>query len=383
MASARSPSSLALPDLIPYNRPTLAGNELVYMQDAIRRGHLSSGGYYTRTCQEALEDITGATRVLLTHSATGALELACGLLDIEPGDEVVMPSFAFVSAANAVVMRGGKPVFVDVRPDTLNMDERLAMGATTRHTRAVLAVDYAGVGCEPAITSIEDAAQGIGASWRGRPLGTRARLGVLSFHETKNVQCGEGGALIVNDPALVERAEVLHEKGTDRARFHRGEVDRYSWRDVGSSYAMSDLAAAFLLGQLEHLEWITETRMAVWDAYHAAFADLEADGLVRRPTIPPYVEHNAHIYWLLVDDRPAFIRSLAEAGVMAVSHYVPLHSSPAGRRYGRAASAMAVTDDAAARLVRLPLWAGMTAEMAARVIDATRAAVTQSAARMI
>lgn len=370
--------------MIPFNRPTPVGDELGYGWEAIQNGHLSGNGPYTRRCTEWLREQTGAQGVLPTHSATGALEMAVTLLDIGPGDEVIMPSFTFVSCANAVVRAGGVPMFVDVRSDTLNLDETLVAAAVTERTQAIMPTHYAGVGCDMdalrshGIPIIEDAAQGIMATWNGRPLGAIGELGALSFHETKNVQCGEGGALLVNDPALMERAEIIHEKGTDRSRFHRGQVDKYRWQDVGSSYVLSDLAAAFLYGQLEHAEAVTADRLRTWNAYHEALAPREDDSLLRRPVVPAGARHNGHIYYVLLPDlaaRTAFIAGLASRGVVAVHHYVPLHSSPAGRRYGRAHGDLGVTDDVADRLARLPLWFGMGESEVEQVVDAVLSAL--------
>jgi dTDP-4-amino-4,6-dideoxygalactose transaminase len=307
------------------------------------------------------------------------------LLDIGTGDEVIMPSFAFVSAANAVVLRGGTPVFVDVRPDTLNVDEDKVSAAMTPRTRAILIVHYAGVGCamselvevaeEAATPLVEDAAQGILASYDGRPLGSFGSLATLSFHETKNVHCGEGGALLINDAGSAERAEIILDKGTNRRRFFRGQVDKYSWVDIGSSYAPSEINAAFLLAQLEEAETITARRLAIWRRYHEAFAGLEKQGVVRRPVIPSACSHNAHMYYLLLPDldrRSQLIAELKRVGVYAVFHYVPLHASDAGRRYGRQAGDMTVTEETSERLVRLPLWPGMADEDVERVVDAVQ-----------
>jgi dTDP-4-amino-4,6-dideoxygalactose transaminase len=323
--------------------------------------------------------------VLLTHSCTGALEMAVMLAGVGPGDEVILPSFAFPSLPNAVALRGGVPVFVDIRADTLNLDESLVEDAITDRTRVLAPIDYAGIGCEMdafsaiarahGLVVIEDAAQGFGASYRGRPLGTLADVSCLSFHETKNVMCGEGGALLVNRPDWVERAEVIQEKGTDRSKFFRGEVDKYTWVDLGSSYLVSDIGAAFLWAQLEQTREITAKRIAVWEAYHHALEDLENGGRLRRPVIPDHCLHNAHMYYVLLpqgSDRARFIQRLAEAGVNAVSHYVPLHSAPAGRRYGRVQGSMEITDGVSEQLVRLPLWVGLTADDAAYVADAVR-----------
>lgn len=373
------------PPPIPFNRPYATGNELTYMRAAMANACLAGNGPFGDRCSVLLERLMGCRRVLLTHSCTGALEMALTLAEIGPGDEVVMPSFTFVSTANAVVARGGTPVFVDVRPDTLCLDERQLGAALSGRTKAVVPVHYAGVSCDmemvcqfaaqQGLIVIEDAAQGIAASFRGRPLGSIGELGALSFHETKNVSCGEGGALLVNDERFLERAEVVHEKGTDRQRFYRGLVDKYTWVDVGSSYALSDLAAAYLFAQLERLDSITAMRRVVWDLYDESFADIEAAGDVRRPFVPEHAVHNGHLYYLLVRDlsaRTEVLERLAHDGIGAVFHYVPLHSSPAGRRYGRAIGDLDVTTSVSDRLLRLPLWAGMSGDDAMRVVNAIR-----------
>jgi dTDP-4-amino-4,6-dideoxygalactose transaminase len=357
--------------------------EFLYVREAIENGHLSGSGPFTERCNRWLEEHIGSEQALLTHSCTAALEMAAMLLNIGPGDEVVMPSFTFVSTANAVVLRGGTPVFADVRPDTLNVDESKIEAAMTSETRAIFAVHYAGVGCamnellaiaaEARVPLVEDAAQGILASYDGRPLGSFGSLAALSFHETKNVHSGEGGALLINDAGLAERGEILLDKGTNRRRFFRGQVDKYSWVDIGSSFAPSEINAAFLWAQLEDAEAITERRLAIWDAYHEAFAELEDRDIARRPVIPRASAHNAHMYYLLLPDletRSQFIDDLRQAGIYAVFHYVPLHSSDAGRRFGRTAGNLAVTEEMSERLVRLPLWPGMTDEDVQRVIDA-------------
>ena len=367
---------------VPFNRPYLTGQEIDYLLEAHASGVLAGDGAFTKRCNAWLEQATGAAKALLTHSCTAALEMAALLFDIHPGDEVIMPSYTFVSTANAFVLRGGVPVFVDVRPDTLNIDETLIEGAITARTRAIVPVHYAGVGCEmDAIMTIasrhmlavlEDAAQGAMATYKGRPLGSIGTLGALSFHETKNVISGEGGALLVNDRRLADRAEVIREKGTNRARFFRGEVDKYTWEDIGSSFLPGEIVAAFLWAQLQQAREITDARLALWAHYHEAFANIEARGIVRRPIIPDTCEHNAHMYYLLLAthvDRDVVLERLRERGVGSVFHYVPLHSSPAGRRFGRAHGTLAVTDDIAARLVRLPLWVGMQESDHARVIE--------------
>jgi len=369
---------------IPFNRPHTTGNELGYIQEAIDNGHLSGRGPFGSRCTDWLEKRTGAPRALLTSSCTSALEMAALLAEVGEGDEVIMPSFTFVSTANAIALRGATPVFVDIRPDTLNMDENLVADAVTRRTKAVLAVHYAGIGCElddlgelarhRGLSLIEDAAQGALATYRGRALGTVGSMGCLSFHETKNVHCGEGGALLVNDAELIERAEIVQEKGTDRTRFFRGEVDKYTWVDLGSSFLTSEVNAAFLWAQLERADDITARRLQIWSHYHEHFAKLEALGVARRPVVPPHTDHNAHMYYLLLEDRAArdrLIADLAALGVQAVFHYVPLHSAPAGRALGRASEPMPVTDDVSDRLVRLPLWPDMTEAQVQRVAQST------------
>jgi dTDP-4-amino-4,6-dideoxygalactose transaminase len=374
---------------VPFNRPTLAGSEYEYIVEALGHGHLSADGPFGKRCEAWLEQKTGVRRALATHSATAALEMAALLLEIEPGDEVVMPSFTFVSTANAFVLRGAVPVFVDVKASTLNLDESLVEAAITERTKAVVAVHYAGVACEMdellalarprGIAVIEDAAQALGSSYRGRPAGGLGDLSALSFHETKNVISGEGGALLVAREDLVERAIVLRDKGTDRSRFFRGLVDKYSWVDLGSSFGLSELNAAFLWAQLEHADRLTADRIDTWQLYHDAFAELESDGLVRRPVVPAHVEHNGHMYYLLLpslERRAALIEDLERKAINAVFHYVPLHSSPAGRRYGRTSGTMTHTDAAAEGLVRLPLWAGLPKDDALRVVECVRDAVT-------
>jgi dTDP-4-amino-4,6-dideoxygalactose transaminase len=374
---------------VPFNRPTLAGSEYEYIVQALSHGHLSADGPFGKRSEAWLERQTGARRALATHSATAALEMAALLLDIEPGDEVVMPSFTFVSTANAFVLRGAVPVFVDINPSTLNLDESLVEDALTERTRAIVAVHYAGVPCEMdsllelarprGIALIEDAAQALGSQYRGRPAGGLGDLAALSFHETKNVISGEGGALLISREDLVERAIVLRDKGTDRGRFFRGLVDKYSWVDLGSSFGLSELNAAFLWAQLEHADRLTEDRLRTWRLYHEAFAGLEADGLVRRPIVPPHIEHNGHLYYLLLPNlerRTALIEELERRGINAVFHYVPLHSSPAGRRYGRTSGQLPNTDAAGEGLVRLPLWAGLLEEDVLRVVECVRDAVT-------
>jgi len=354
---------------IPFNKPYMTGRELEYIAQAHANGHLSGDGPFTKRCHAWLEQRTGCRKALLTHSCTAALEMAAILLDLQPGDEVIMPSFTFVSTANAFVLRGAVPVFVDIRTDTLNLDESLIEAAITPKTRAICVVHYAGVGCEmDAIMEIahrndlyvvEDAAQGILSTYNGRPLGSIGHLAALSFHETKNVISGEGGALLINDERLIARGEIVREKGTNRSKFFRGQVDKYTWVDLGSSYLPGEITAAFLAAQLEHADEITSQRLSIWKQYFDWGAPFEASARLRRPVVPEHCTHNAHMFYLLMPDlerRTAFIAHLKACDVGAVFHYIPLHSSPAGRRFGRAATELPVTDATSNRLVRLPLW---------------------------
>jgi dTDP-4-amino-4,6-dideoxygalactose transaminase len=375
---------------IPFNRPSSTGRELDAVAEAVQRGHLAADGSFSQRCAALLEQTLGAESVLLVHSCTAALELAALLLKVGPGDEIIMPSFTFVTTAAAFALRGATPVFIDIRPDTLNIDETLIEQAITDRTRAIVAVHYAGVGCameslvasarDNGLALVEDAAQGWGARYKGAALGTFGDLGALSFHETKNVTSGHGGALIVNSRDLGERAQILRDKGTNRFQFMHGQVDKYTWVDLGSSYAISDLAAAFLWPQLQDGAEITARRVEAWNRYHSYFADAEQAGLLRRPVIPDGCEHNAHMYYLLLPDtatRDALIERLAEKQISAVFHFVPLHSSPAGRRYGRVASDMGVTNDLSSRLLRVPLWTGIAAETIDRVASTTLAIVEE------
>jgi dTDP-4-amino-4,6-dideoxygalactose transaminase len=367
---------------LPFNRPHLTGSEFANMRAAVENLHLSGDGPFTRKCQAWLEQHLGCVRALLTHSCTGALEMAALLLDVQPGDEVIMPSFTFVSTANAFVLRGARPVFVDIRPDTLNLDHAAIAEAMTAKTRAIVVVHYAGVPADvdgvaavstpETIAIIEDAAQALGSTYRGRPAGRLGQLAAISFHETKNVIAGEGGALLVNDERFAERAEILREKGTDRSKFLRGQVDKYTWIDLGSSFLPSELTAAFLDAQLQEAEEITRRRREVWNWYYRRFEHLDRAGALRRPIVPDGCEHNAHMFYVLVPDLGARTRLLAylnENGVNAVFHYVPLHSSIAGRRFGRAIGSMSTTNDIAERLIRLPLWVGMNENDVDRVAD--------------
>jgi TDP-4-keto-6-deoxy-D-glucose transaminase len=358
--------------MIPFNKPYMTGNELGYISQAHANGHLAGDGQFSRRCAVWLQERIGCQRALLTHSCTAALEMAAILSGVGVGDEVIMPSFTFVSTANAFVLRGATPVFVDVRPDTLNIDETKIEAAITPRTKAIVPVHYAGVGCDMDVIMeiaqrhdllvIEDAAQGLLADYRGRPLGGIGQMAALSFHETKNIISGEGGALLINDPRFIERAEIIWEKGTNRSQFFRGQVDKYTWVDLGSSYLPGEIIAAFLWAQMEEADAITRRRLDIWDEYHAAFADLEGAELVRRPIIPADCVHNAHMYYLLLpslERRTAFIDRLKSKGIQTVFHYVPLHASPLGRTVGRPVGDMTNTDAAADRLVRLPLWLGL------------------------
>jgi dTDP-4-amino-4,6-dideoxygalactose transaminase len=372
---------------IPFNVPFVAGPDLVYAEEAMRGGHLHGDGPFTRRATDALQAITGAPHALLTTSCTHALELAALLLDLGPGDEVLVPSFTFVSTASAVAMRGATPVFVDVRPDTLNVDVESMAAAVTPRTRAAFVVHYGGVACDldglgklaadHGLTIVEDNAHGLGATSDGRQLGTFGALATQSFHDTKNVQCGEGGALLINDSSLAERAEILREKGTDRARFIRGQVDKYTWVDLGSSYLPSDVLAAFLLGQLESFGAIQQPRQSAWRRYDAELASWAAANGVTTPTVPAGAEHPAHLYHLLLpdhDEQQRFLAHLRSRGVQGVFHYLPLHEAPAGQRYGRTGpGGCPVTTDVAYRLARLPLFAGMTSDQVSRVVEAVTA----------
>ena len=332
---------------IPFNRPHMVGKELWYIAQAHQAGQLAGDGPFTKKCHAWLERRTSAKKALLTHSCTAALEMTAILAGVGPGDEVIMPSFTFVSTANAFVLRGATPVFVDIRPDTLNIDETRIEAAITPRTKAIVVVHYAGVGCEMdtimeiakrhEILVIEDAAQGIMARYKGQALGSFGQMSTLSFHETKNVVSGEGGALLINDLEFAERAEIIREKGTNRSQFFRGQVDKYTWVEVGSSYLPGELIAAFLWAQLEEASPITTQRLLIWERYHEAFADLEKQDRIRRPVVPQDCDHNGHMYYLLLpslDARTKFIASLRSKGVQAVFHYVPLHSAPAGRKFG-------------------------------------------------
>jgi dTDP-4-amino-4,6-dideoxygalactose transaminase len=369
-------------ELIPFNRPYASGKELLYVAEAHRNVHLSGDGAFTKRCHQWIEQRTGCAKALLTHSCTSALDMAALLLDIKSGDEIILPSYTFVSTANAFVLRGAVPVFVDIREDTLNLDERLIEAAITPRTRAIIPVHYAGVACEMDtivaiaqrhnIRVIEDAAQGIMASYKGRALGAIGDLGSFSFHETKNIQSGEGGALLLKGKDLVLRAEIIREKGTDRSQFFRGEVDKYTWQDIGSSFLPNEITAAFLWAQLEEAEYISGERIAIWQRYNERLAPLEQQGLLRRPIVPMDCQHNGHIYYVLLApefDRKVVLDELNANNVNAVFHYVPLHSSPAGLRFGRASGDLSLTTSLSERLVRLPIWMGLNENQQQRVCD--------------
>lgn len=360
--------------MIPFNAPPIVGTELDYMKSAMGSGKLCGDGGFTRRCQQWMENKFGSKKVLLTPSCTASLEMAAILIDIQPGDEVIMPSYTFVSTANAFVLRGATIVFVDIRPDTLNMDETLIEAAITDKTKAIVPVHYAGVSCDMDVIMalaakhhlfvIEDAAQGVMSTWKGKALGTIGHIGCFSFHETKNYTAGgEGGATLINDPALVERAEIIREKGTNRSQFFRGQVDKYTWRDIGSSYLMADLQAAYLWAQLEAASAINAQRLRLWQNYYSALQQIAASGRITLPTIPSTCQHNAHMFYIKlhdIDDRTALINWLKEAEILAVFHYIPLHSSPAGQRFGRFHGEDRYTQSESERLLRLPLFYNLT-----------------------
>ena len=366
---------------IPFNRAFLTGKELGYIREAVNAGHISGDGVFTRKCQSILQDTAGSRQALLTTSCTDALEMTALLLDIKPGDEVIVPSFTFVSTVNAFVLRGAVPVFADIRPDTLNIDETRLESLITPRTRAVLVVHYAGVGCEMEailalahrhqIAVVEDNAHGLFGRYRGQPLGTFGQLATLSFHETKNVSCGEGGALLVNDPTYSERAEIIREKGTNRAQFFRGQVDKYTWVDLGSSFLPSDLLAAFLLAQLESAELIQARRRRVWTNYQRELAGWAGREGVRLPVVPAHCEQPFHMFYLLLPslaERQALIAHLKAQKIMSAFHYVPLHLSPMGIRFGGRPGMCPVTEDVSDRLLRLPFYTELSEDDQARVI---------------
>jgi dTDP-4-amino-4,6-dideoxygalactose transaminase len=371
---------------IPFNRPGLAGNELRYIQESVDSGRISGDGVFTEKCRRLLEELLGARRVLLTTSCTTALELAALLLDLGPGDEVIMPSFTFVSTANAVVLRGARPVFVDIRPDTLNLDERLLPPLVTPHTRAILPVHYAGIGCEMdailaiatrhGLEVIEDNAHGLFGTYRGRPLGSLGGLAAQSFHETKNISCGEGGALVINDERYVERAEILREKGTNRSRMFRGLVDKYTWVDVGLSALPSDILAAFLYAQLERRADIQASRRRIWETYARELPGWADARGIRLPSVPAHCEQPYHLFYLVtasLEQRTRLIVHLKQRGILAVFHYLPLHLSEMGQRLGGKPGDCPVTEDLNDRVLRLPFYKDLSEEEQAYVVDSLRA----------
>jgi dTDP-4-amino-4,6-dideoxygalactose transaminase len=381
-----SPAAEAQPsERVPFNRPFIAGKELYYVAQAVALGNISGDGQFTQGCARILQERFGIQRVLMTPSCTAALEMAAMLCGLEEGDEVILPSFTFVSTANAVVRQRARPVFVDVRPDTLNLDEALVERAITPRTRAIFPVHYAGVSCamdsigeiarRRGLRVVEDAAQGVNAHYRGRALGSLGHLAAFSFHETKNYICGEGGALCINDPELIARAEIIRDKGTNRSQFFRGEVDKYTWVDVGSSYVPSEINCAFLYAQLELLDAIAERRRRIYKLYEVLLVPLAARGLLRLPQIPPDCEPNFHMFHILLDDgetRDALLAHLKARDINAVFHFVPLHSSPMGRKYGRCSGELPVTEDVSERLLRLPFYYEMSDDAQRRVVDEIR-----------
>ena len=359
--------------MIPFNRPYLTGKEIKYIRQAHRRAQLAGDGYFTRKCQQWLEKNLGTKKAFLTHSCTSALEMAAILANIRHGDEVIMPSYTFVSTANAFVLRGGVPVFVDIRPDTLNIDENLIERAITGKTKAIVPVHYAGVGCEMdtilkiarryRLLVIEDAAHGVKASYKGKELGTMGDFGALSFHETKNIISGEGGALLVNNSKFIKRAEIIWQKGTDRSRFLRGEIDKYTWRDIGSSFLPGEVTASFLWAQLKEANQITSRRLEIWNWYHEKLKELEKSGKMRRPLIPRECKHNAHMYYILVKNkhsRNKVIDFLKKKNIYSVFHYIPLNNCRAAKRYAREGGDLSLTKKISERIIRLPMYAELS-----------------------
>lgn len=360
----------------------MTGKELWNIAQAHTNNNLAGDGEYTAKCNAWLEKENETKKALLTHSCTAALEMCALLGNIKLGDEVIMPSYTFVSTANAFVLRGATPVFVDIRPDTLNIDETLIESAITNKTKAIVPVHYAGVSCDMDMIMdiadrynllvIEDAAQGIMSSYKGRPLGSIGHMGALSFHETKNIISGEGGAILVNDEKFADRAEIIREKGTNRSQFFRGEVDKYTWVDIGSSYLPGEIIAAFLWAQMEEAGEITNKRLEIWDFYHKSLINLENAGLIRRPYVPQECTQNAHMYYVILSNdinREEVLREMESRGVKSVFHYVPLHKSPAGEKYARTHGELSVTESISEQLLRLPLWVGMPKEHQVQVID--------------
>lgn len=371
--------------MIPFNIPPCVGNESEYLLEAIENHKISGDGPFTKKCNSWLEKTTGASRALLTTSCTHALEMAAILVDIQQGDEVIMPSYTFVSTANAFVLRGAKIVFVDIRPDTMNINENLIEDAITDHTKAIVPVHYAGVTCEMDLIMdvaerhhlrvIEDSAQAILSTYKGKAAGTFGDFGCLSFHETKNISMGEGGALLIREPENIEAAEIIREKGTNRSKFYRGEIDKYTWINAGSSYLPSELNAAYLCAQFDATEIIEQSRIHAWNQYFDMLKDLEEEGCLERPHIPEYCKHNAHMFYIKVRDieeRTNIINYLRVKGAYSVFHYIPLHSSPAGKRFGRFHGEDRYTTSESERLLRLPLYYGIPDEYVVRICELLR-----------
>ena len=376
--------------MIPFNKPVFPEKALEYISDVLHVGHASGDGKYTKLCNAFLKDKWNCQQALLVHSGTAALELAAIMCNLQPGDEVIMPSYTFVSTANAFVLQGAVPVFVDIRPDTLNIDENKIEAAITPRTKAICVVHYAGVGCSMDVITeiasrhnlmvVEDAAQAWDSEYKGKPLGFWGDMGAFSLHETKNIMSGEGGIFVTNSQELGERAEILREKGTNRSRFFRGQVDKYTWVDKGSSYLPSDIIAAYLYAVLEQSSDIQKKRLELWDAYHEFFAPYEAAGILRRPVVPAECKHNAHMYYVLMnslDERTNFIAGMKSREIITPFHYIPLHSAPAGRQYGRCSGDMSVTDRVSDTLVRMPMYFDLDKESMEIVFDAIKASLPQ------
>ena len=375
---------------IPFNKPFIAGKELYYIAQAVTMGNLSGDGYFTKKCAELMQERFGVKKILMTPSCTASLEMAAQLCDVGPGDEVIMPSYTFVSTASAFVRMGAKPVFVDIRPDTLNIDETLIEDAITERTKAICVVHYAGVSCEMDrimaiargynLKVVEDAAQGVNSWYNGRALGSIGDLGCYSFHETKNYICGEGGALCVNNPELMERAEIIRDKGTNRQRFFRGEVDKYTWVDVGSSYVPSEICSAFLYAQLEEMARISDRRKEIYQSYRRALKPLEAEGLLQLPVIPEDCDSNYHLFYVILpssEQRDNILSELKSDGVRAVFHYVPLHNSPKGSEIVGEVH-LPLTESISARLIRMPFYHDMTDSECRMCAQSLIAAVTRN-----
>ena len=369
-------------EIIPFNRPYFTGKEQDYINKTYLNGQISGDGPFTKSCHEWLQTHLRCNKVLLTHSCTAALEMAAILLNLAPGDEVIMPSYTFISTANSFVLRKAVPVFIDIREDTLNINEELIEEAITPKTKAILVVHYAGVSCEMNkimriakkynLFVVEDAAQGILSKYKDKFLGTIGHLGCISFHETKNITSGEGGALIINDKKFIPRAEIIREKGSDRSQFFRGEVDKYTWRDIGSSFLPGELISSFLLAQLRESKSITEKRIKIWNKYYVAFKELANKGVVSLPKIPQNCSHNGHIFFLLfknLEHREYFITRMRESGILCIFHYIPLHLSEAGKKYAKVYGTLRISENVANQIVRLPLWIELDNEKQKRVIN--------------